>query len=756
MPIQNIASRVSDEQRQQAYNRMNPPEYENGFEPSSGSSGADDFDSLGDDIFGPSSGDMFASSSGDSFGGSSDLFGSSPEMNVGDPFSSSAGFGSSGWGDMSGFNQGFNNQQTKEQPKDNMDKAIDYSAESLVSMGRILVDLVKSAKNRSLDDWALIGNRCIIIGVVVAVISIILAIIGLFSGFSPLRFVNLPATCLAWGLTTLSTGLICLSSMVLLKLRNGEFSVETQSIDDMPSATSMASSFGDEFDNSYDSSAFDDLDEDMSSLLDDILSANDSSSLDDKLKKDSEPKVDIEPVKDPEEIIKNLKDAPLLNRKYLLDNLIPFFPQNTPDFSHTEELESNGDEYLSIVSFLHSAIASACNKDEDDINLTVKKIESTKFCYVITFERDASFKKTNPDTLKAEIVNYFKSDADDNTVTAQLKVMGGDYICILSKGESAVITMGDCFKKQDVLDFYYNEKNRLPFIMGVDELGKVWMEDAGNFPSMMIVGIARSGKSWYVNSFILSLAAFNTPETVQFLVIDPKDSFLFKTIGYLPHCCGVHNHHNILAILNDILNVEAPRRKQLLLDHRCDTIWELRRKTNIQLPFLYVVIDEVMTVIKSLEQDGRDKEFLNMIIQIITQLPSLGIGILIVPHRAQGVVDKTTRSQMQFRAAVRAGDEVIKETLDVSKWDRPLIKPGDIALINSALKKAIYVRGTGVTLSDEENVELITNLSRAYYKMGVEIPDMSTIGCGYNRDMEKIKEELQLSVMNKTQFDIDA
>ena len=59
------------------------------------------------------------------------------------------------------------------------------------------------------------------------------------------------------------------------------------------------------------------------------------------------------------------------------------------------------------------------------------------------------------------------------------------------------------------------------------------------------------------------------------------------------------------------------------------------------------------------------KEFANVLIQIITQLPSLGIGILIVPHRAQGVVDKTTRSQMQFRAAVRATDDVIKETFPI-------------------------------------------------------------------------------------------
>lgn len=747
MAIKDFSSNVSDEQRQQAYNRLNPPEYEPGFEPQ-GEGGADDFDLLSDDLF-DGSNDLFSSSGGDMFSSGGSGGGSGDFSGGGDPFSSSSGLGG-GWGDMSGFNSGMGGAQNQPQEKDNMDKAIDYSAESIVSMGHILIDLIKSMGNRSSDDWALISNKCIIVGAVVSGLAIVLTVVGIFSGFGPLRFVNAPATCLTWGLLTLACGLAGLSSMVLLKLKSGDFSEEVQGIDELPDASELASNLGSEFDNSYDSEALDEMDETMENLLDDILNTNDLGEPD----KEPEP-VNITPVSNPEDVIKNITDTPMITRKYLLDTLIPLFPENTPNFGEVVEVERGSDEFLSITACMLSAIASACNKDEDDINLDIKYIESTLFSYTIRFARDSSFRKTNMDTLKAEIVNYFKSEADDGDVTVQLKILAGDYICILSKGKKAIITVGDCLKREEVSKYFYNENNKLPFIMGIDELGEVHMADAKDFPSLMIVGMSRSGKSWYVNSFIMSLATFNDPSTVQFLVIDPKESVLFKTIGLLPHCCGVHSSENVIIILKDILDKEAKRRKKLLEDHRCDSIWELRSKRNIQIPYLYIIIDEVMSIKKSLELDGTDKQFLSMLIQIITQLPSLGIGVLIVPHRATNVIDKTIRSQMHFRAAVKADNEVIRETLDVTKWNRALTTPGDIALRTSVLKEPIYVKATGVALSDSGNSQLIANVARAFYKMGVEDVDMTTIGCGYNRDIDHIREELKITLRGKIQFDID-
>lgn len=743
-----LKGKVSEADKEATYAQSNPPEFENGFEATSTDSDDGDFSSLSGSF------DFGSESGGDSggFGGDSGGFGSD-----------SGGFGSfDSAGGFGGFGQSMGGALTTQQEAkpDTMDKAVDYSAESIVALGRMLVDFFKSVKLRNYDDWAYIGTKMLYIGGAITGASVVALIIGLFSGFTPFKFTNAPLSGMTWGIFTGSSGLACLATMALLKVRAGDFgATETAaSIPDVSDSMPDSSGLDNSFDFGMDNSSTTD------SLMNSILSgdgddstdepedkADDGDDLSSLFVKDDEPKKGLSA----SEMVDKLQEVEGgLTRPVLVDRLMPLFPTNTPDFANMKELDLDGDEALTIRTLLKQALASACGKEEDEITLNVTRIQSTEFCYIINFERHKSINK-DPDKFKDEIVNFFKGSVDDNSVSVDVKILGKEYECILSKGVSAVITMGDCFKKKEVVDYIKDPKHKLPFIMGVDELGKVYMGDAKDYPSLLIVGMSRSGKSWYVNSFITALASFNTPEDIQFLIIDPKESLLFKTVALLPHCCGLHNNANILNILDDVLNKEAPRRKQLLADERCETIWDLRKK-GIQLPYLYIVIDEVMTVIKSLQADGRDKDFLNTIIQIITQLPSLGIGVLMVPHRAQGVVDKTTRGQMHFRAAVRASDEVVKETLDITKFDRALINPGDIALRTSNLPKPIFVKGTGITLSDEDNIQLIANIARAFYKMSVELPDMETLGCGYNRDTEKVKEELKITLGKKEQFDLES
>lgn len=68
----------------------------------------------------------------------------------------------------------------------------------------------------------------------------------------------------------------------------------------------------------------------------------------------------------------------------------------------------------------------------------------------------------------------------------------------------------------------------------------------------------------------------------------------------------------------------------------------------------------------------------------------------------------------------------------------------------------MFIHGPAVTTSDSQNTDLIITIARMFYKMGVEIPDMSNIGCGYNRNNDYIKEELGSESMSmKVQFDIN-
>ena len=292
----------------------------------------------------------------------------------------------------------------------------------------------------------------------------------------------------------------------------------------------------------------------------------------------------------------------------------------------------------------------------------------------------------------------------------------------------------------------------MPLLSGIDEYGVPVKSDGKIYESFLIAGKPRSGKSWTVNSLVMQLQVFNLPEDVQFLYIDPKDSYLFKCLSYMPHCCGLHNHKRAMEILDDIVNKESPRRARILQDNQCDTIWDLRSK-GIKIPILYIVIDEFMTVVDY--YSDRIGEFNGLVKQILTRLPSQGIRLIFVPHRAQGVVDKTIRSNLSYAAAVKADDEVVKETLDIKKWSRRLVSAGDTALKLS--DKTLYVKGIAIATDDNENTKLIKEISKAFYKMRVEVPDMSTIGIGYNRDEGEIQEALRVDSGTSTsvQYDVN-
>ena len=333
--------------------------------------------------------------------------------------------------------------------------------------------------------------------------------------------------------------------------------------------------------------------------------------------------------------------------------------------------------------------------------------------------------------------------------------MEGDfYKIIVNKGVSKIITIGDIIRSEEAEEFFLDENNVFPVIAGVNINGKPVLADAKLFDTVLIAGKQRSGKSWHVLSFLVTMMAFNTPEDIQLLIIDPKDTNLFKTVGLMPHVCGVHNCDNILDILRDIVDKEGKRRKKILIDNRCDDIWELRDSKGIKLPILYIVIDEIMTV--KAELGININEFFELSKVIISQLPSLGIRLLMVPHRAQGVVDKTIRSLITYAAAIMADKEVVCETLDIKRWNYPLVNKGDAALRIQGINKEFFAKSVALTTSNSRNREVIRDLATSFYRMGVYIPDMRTIGLGYNRNEDYIKEELKkLTDGYELQYNLD-
>ena len=652
------------------------------------------------------------------------------------------GFGQQNGG-LGGFGQ--NQQMQQMQQPDTLDKLFDIGAETGKSLGALLIELFRSLKDRNADDYGYFSRNLIMTGGILIAVGVVMSLIGGASDIRVLSFLGMGGQLALCGGLSASFGVIGLGTAALFLSKVGDSDYgNINNISDEPLGEENVTddyedNIGDELDDLF-SSDFDDL------FNDDETSSNESEPA------PAEPEPELEEV-EPDVIdfaaeLENISENTYITRESLFNTFKSLFPSNTPKFDSREKIERDSSDFQNLETICLKALSNLANCQLEDVGSHLESADETFFSYELRLKRINKVKQT--DALAREVEVYLRDDANDDSVNATVSIEGDFYKIIVTKGETAVVTFGDVFKLQYCCDFFLNKKNKLPMITGINELGKVILDDAKNFDTMLIAGKPRSGKSWYVLSIIMSLMLFNSPDDVQFIIVDPKESNLFKTISLMPHVCGLHNDSNIIEILNDIIEVEAPRRKKLLSDNRCDDIWALRSK-GINLPVLYLVIDEYITVINNLDKDNQ-KEFDGKIQTLISQLPSQGIRLLFVPHRATGVVNKTNRTMLQFTAAVRADLEDVKDTLGIPKWDRALTKPGGIALKSSQTKVATYVRGAALTPDDGENTKFIETAAKAFYKMGVDIPDMTAMRIACNRNEEWIKEELG-GTGRRVQFD---
>ena len=803
MGIGNLRDKIDSADKDKLHSSRNPPAYTAGFEPKDDE---DDFDiDWGDSFGGSTLGSGLPGVSNDAWGASSDPI--APGFaGLGGPTggSTTLSFGSSGVGGTSpGGVSGVGNFGAPpntpagaaasgdsipgvETPKRTAwDATCDAAGEGLGAIGRILVGVVKSFGTRNYDDWGDFCRNWIFGCGITAAVGLVLLVIGWITDVRAFLPSEMPAYLLFAGtLGTLMAAFIMVACACAITLAADKYECELENIDilqpDGASTSDVEAALESQF--SDFSGLFGDDDEDDDEWADDSeeadwdLSGGEDAS--DSASDNIEETGDLfTSVKAPETVVSapqvvespaanvggyaglgeaadKIARVPIITREILMGVFKPLLPLNTADFSDKVDVDPNSDEFADLEILCLKALASAMGKpDFTEVPSGLHRAVSAKYTYELRIKRVPGLSKL--DVISKELEAYFKSSVDDRSVTCKTDIEGDFYVATITKGVKAVVTLGDLLQREDAKNFFLNNEKLLPICAGIQHDGEPFMVDAMNFDSMLIAGKPRSGKSWYIMSFIMQLCMFNTPERVQFLIVDPKKSNLLSTFSVMPHVCGVVDHSNILQVLDGVIYGEAERRRKLLSDNRCDKLsdlWEL----GVNVPILYILIDEYLTVDRSLS-DGADKEFRDKIQIILTQLPSLGIRLAIVPHRAMGVVDRTTRTNIGFSAAIRAETSVITETLDIKKWDIPLLNPGDTALKVQGEGDAKYVSGLALTMSDRDNTRLVEDVARVFYQMGVDIPDMSAIGPGYTRNDDEILKQLRSeSGVKYVQQDIDA
>lgn len=187
---------------------------------------------------------------------------------------------------------------------------------------------------------------------------------------------------------------------------------------------------------------------------------------------------------------------------------------------------------------------------------------------------------------------------------------------------------------------------------GVD--GPVEIDLRAHGPHALVGGTTGAGKSEFLQSWIMSLAANVSPERLAFLLVDYKGGAAFAECVELPHTVGLVTDlspHLVRRALTS-LRAELRYREELLAAHGAkDLITMERRGDAAAPPALVIVIDEFAALASEVP------EFVDGVIDVAQRGRSLGLHLIMATQRPAGVIKDNLRANTNLRIALRMADE---------------------------------------------------------------------------------------------------
>ena len=175
-------------------------------------------------------------------------------------------------------------------------------------------------------------------------------------------------------------------------------------------------------------------------------------------------------------------------------------------------------------------------------------------------------------------------------------------------------------------------------------------------PHGLLAGTTGSGKSEFLQSLVVSLAARVPPDLLNFLLIDYKGGSAFREVAALPHVVGIVTDldERLAARALTSLRAEMKRREHLLTTTSppaVNIIEYQSRPRHLPLANLLIIIDEFHRLV------SEQPDFIDQMVQIAQQGRSLGVHLLLSTQKPSGVVSDHIRANTNMRICLRVTDE---------------------------------------------------------------------------------------------------
>ncbi len=204
------------------------------------------------------------------------------------------------------------------------------------------------------------------------------------------------------------------------------------------------------------------------------------------------------------------------------------------------------------------------------------------------------------------------------------------------------------------------DNGTLRALVGSKGIEPLYLDLKNEGPHALVGGTTGAGKSEFLQSWVMGMAAAYSPDRVNFLFVDYKGGAAFADCLNLPHTVGLVTDlspHLVRRALTS-LRAELHHRERLLNRKKAKDLLELQREADPDAPpYLIIIVDEFAALATEVP------EFVDGVVDVAARGRSLGLHLILATQRPAGVIKESLRANTNLRVALRMAD--VDDAIDI-------------------------------------------------------------------------------------------
>lgn len=265
---------------------------------------------------------------------------------------------------------------------------------------------------------------------------------------------------------------------------------------------------------------------------------------------------------------------------------------------------------------------------------------------------------------------------------------------------------------------YQDSDKPLLMSLGKDITGKAHFSNLAKAPHMLIAGATGSGKSVTIHAVITSLLFRNSPESLKFIMIDPKrvELTLYNKIPHLLTPVITDPKKAILALKHAAK--EMGRRYNVLEQHGArdidsyhknilaPAVEKMKAKGEAEstmpetMPYLVIVIDELADIMQTYP-----RELESAIVRLAQMSRAVGIHLIISTQRPSvNVITGLIKANIPTRVALQVASQIDSRTILDQMGAEKLLGAGDMLYLGGDMSKPVRLQSSYISESEVKRV----------------------------------------------------